>query len=122
MLRKDTSAILGDIGPALQFDFPGQIVAGNQLHQEVRNPFVPAEAVNIDDIGMPERRYALRFFENLERHFAGDRTQPGECLQGDVAIQRRIARCVHATHSTLAEQLSDFDAVECGSRGDRLFG
>ena len=87
-----------------------EVRALDERHDEEEGAIVASEVVDRDDPGMVHLRDDLRLaLETLLD--LGRQLRRGQQLDGDVAVQQRIARAVHDSHAAAAELGRDLVAV-----------
>jgi hypothetical protein len=99
-----------------------QRLALEQLGHGVGDAVVPAEVVDREDVRMRERGDGLGLaLEARERVGVGGQLR-GEDLDGDVAVELRVAGAVDLAHPAGAERREDFVGPETGPGSQRHGG
>jgi hypothetical protein len=95
-----------------------QILAFDELHHQR----VVFDAVDMRDVGMIERREDFGFALESRQPFAIVGDISGEDLDGDLALQPRIARPIHLSHTAGAKLRDDLVRTDLlsGSKGHEI--
>jgi hypothetical protein len=99
-----------------------EIVALDQLHDERPDTVGVVEPVDAGDVRMIQRGEGLRFTLEAREPVRVLRERLGQNLDGDVAIQLRVARAVDLAHPAFADRRSDFIGAETGAGGQSQSG
>ena len=97
---------------ALRRDQRVKRLAAEVLHDQVVDPIVQANVVDRDDIWMIERRSRLRFLRETEETGGVGVEARRQHLDGDQAIQSRVAGLVDVAHSSRADFFEDLIVPE----------
>ena len=93
----------------------------DQFHHEERSDLTPHtnrtffEPVEGRNVRMIERRQHQSFAREPLEPFSVGRERRRQDLQRDLALQLRVKRPIHATHSTLTDLRGDFVHAESGA-------
>ena len=91
-------------------DERGQRLPFDVLHRDERRPFILADVVHRHDVLMPERRGGTCLAHETFVDLGGREIR--ENLQGDGAIQARIAGEIDGAHPAAADTFDDLIAAE----------
>ena len=95
-----------------------QVLAIDELHHERTDTARFLQAVDVSDVGMVQRRQGLRLAREPCKPFCISSEDARQNLDRDVAIELRIARAVHLTHSACSERREDLVWPETSARGE----
>ena len=99
-----------------------QILTLDEFHHERLDAVGVFQPVDSRDVRMIQRGEDLRFALEPRHSFTVQRERVGQDLDGDVAIEPRVARLVDLAHATRAERRQDFVGAETGSGCERHVG
>ena len=91
--------------------------AVEQFHDGERRAVFGPGVMKRQDVGMRQRGDGLRFAIESREPLRIARDRLGQNLDGDVAIEARIARAIHLAHPTSAKRIEDFVAAEPAAGG-----
>ena len=104
-------------GKAVGGDDLVQALAFDQFHREKAHAGVFLHGIERDDVRMVQARDRLRFaLEALEAGGVGGHVG-GKDLEGNVAVEARVAGAVHLAHPSGADEGVDFVRTEPGAGG-----
>jgi hypothetical protein len=96
-----------------------QVRAIDELHDQGLDRRTVLETVNLRDVRMIERGQRLRFAREAGESIVIGGERVRQDLQGDVAIELRVASAIHLAHATGADGRDDLVRAESGSWGER---
>ncbi len=82
-----------------------EVLALDQLHHDVRPGVVLAEVVNGDDVGVAQRRGRPGLVTEPGQEVGVAPELGAQQLDGNVALELRVARAIDAGHAALSEKL-----------------
>src|SRR5271167_4968603 len=91
--------------------------AFQQLHNQVRSAILHTDVIDGEDVGMVQRRDAARLLLETVHPLGVGGDGLGQHLDGNGAVQPRVASAVHLAHAALADGRDDFVGakfVVCG--------
>ena len=94
-----------------------EVLALDELHDEGVDAVGVFEAVNDRDVRMVQRGEDFRFALESGHPFRVSRERLGQDLDGDVAIEPRVARPIHFAHAAGAERRRRSRTGRGGCRG-----
>ena len=99
-----------------------QVLAFDQFHHQCTHASDFLQAVDVRDVRMIERRQRLRFAVKPRQPIGVVREGIGQHLEGDIAIELRVAGAKHLAHSPGAECGEDLVGtdVAAGNESHRL--
>ena len=102
-------------------ELPAQGLALQELHRRVRDAVLRSEVEDREDVRVRQRRHGLRLALEAGQRVGILREPFGKDLDGDVAVELRVAGAVDLAHAAGAERGKDLVGAESRAGGERHF-